>query len=58
MQAKRKNHLTLVKLESKKQDKKVLASQDGPGGKFPSNNKKMPRGGTSQIVAQYSKLQF
>ena len=40
---KRKYRLTPVKLESKKQDKKVTAKREGLGGKFPSNYRKKPR---------------
>ena len=40
---KRKNRLTPLKLERKKQDKKVLASREGSGGKFPSNDRMKPR---------------
>ena len=40
---KSKNRLTPTKLESKKQDKKVLASREGSGGQFPTNVKKKPR---------------
>ena len=39
---KRKNRLTPVRLESEKQDKKVLASWEGSRRKFPSNNRKKP----------------
>ena len=40
---KRKNRLTPVKLESKKQHKKVLASREGSNGKCPSTDRKKPR---------------
>ena len=40
---KRKNRLTPVKLGSKKQHKKFLASREGSGGKSPSNDRKKPR---------------
>ena len=40
---KRKNRLAPVKLESKKQHKKVLPSQAGSGGNSPSNDEKKPR---------------
>ena len=40
---KRKNRLPPVKLESKKQDKKVMAEREGLGGKFPSIYRKKPR---------------
>ena len=40
---KRENRLTPVKLESRKQDKKVLASREGSSRKFPLNNRKKPR---------------
>ena len=39
---KRKHRLTPVKLESKKQDKKVVARLEGSGGKFQSNDTKKP----------------
>ena len=39
---KRKNHLTKVNLESKKQVKKMIARRQGSGGKFPSNYRKKP----------------
>ena len=40
---KSKDRLTPVKLESKKQDKKVLVSREGSRGKFPSTVRKKPR---------------
>ena len=40
---KRKNRLAPVKLKSKKQDKKVMDSRKGSGGKSPSNDWKKPR---------------
>ena len=40
---KRKNRLTPAKLESKKQDKKLLASREGLVGKPPSSVRKKPR---------------
>ena len=40
---KSKTRLTLVKLERKKQDKKVVSKQESSGGKFPSNDRKKPR---------------
>ena len=40
---KSKNRLTSVKLGSKKQDKKALASREDSGGKFPSDIRMKPR---------------
>ena len=40
---KSKNRLTLIILESKKQDKKLFASREGLGGAIPSNVRKKPR---------------
>ena len=40
---KRKNRLAPVKLGSKKQDKKVLASWEGSGGEPPSSDREVPR---------------
>ena len=40
---KKQNRLALVKLESKNQDKKVLASRESSGGKSPSSDRKKPR---------------
>ena len=40
---KSKNRLTPLKLESKKQFKKVVAEQEGSGRKFPSNYRRKPR---------------
>ena len=37
------NRLTPLKLESDKQDQKVLVSREGSGGKSPLNDRKRPR---------------